>query len=153
MIPYIIAQVLGSTLASATLVLTLDVGKEDYFGTLPVGPNLRSLIMEFIATFFLMFVVSGVATDSRAVRNSSINSSFESSLAFQDKIVFNFRAFHFSDWRVGRNCGWNDNNAKCVRCWVIFSIPLTLKYITMNSEVQRCILTSLNITDLFLEHR
>ncbi|PIA34048.1 hypothetical protein AQUCO_03900149v1 [Aquilegia coerulea] len=65
-IPYIIAQVAGSTLASGTLVLVFDVEMEDYFGTIPVGPSLRSFILEIIITFFLMFVVSGVATDSRA---------------------------------------------------------------------------------------
>lgn len=64
---YIAAHVLGSILASGTLCLVLDVPQTAYFGTIPVGPNLRSLLMEIIASFLLMFVISGVATDSRAI--------------------------------------------------------------------------------------
>ncbi|XP_050229441.1 probable aquaporin NIP-type [Mercurialis annua] len=63
---YIIAQVIGSLLASTTLVLVLDVNSNAYFGTVPVGSNLQSLVMEIIITFLLMFVVSGVTTDDRA---------------------------------------------------------------------------------------
>ncbi|KAL5096956.1 hypothetical protein RYX36_001283 [Vicia faba] len=64
---YIIAQVLGSTLASGTLRLIFN-GKEDHFiGTLAAGSNLQAFVIEFICTFFLMFVISGVATDNRAV--------------------------------------------------------------------------------------
>ncbi|PIA34047.1 hypothetical protein AQUCO_03900148v1 [Aquilegia coerulea] len=66
-IPYIVAQLLGSCLASGTLVLVFDIEMEDFFGTIPVGPSLRSFILEIIITFFLMFVISGVATDSRAI--------------------------------------------------------------------------------------
>ncbi|KAF9619160.1 hypothetical protein IFM89_005174 [Coptis chinensis] len=66
-IPYILAQLLGSTLASGTLCLIFDVEMKHYFGTIPVGPNLRSFVLEIIITFLLMFVVSGVATDNRAI--------------------------------------------------------------------------------------
>ncbi|KAF5728587.1 aquaporin NIP-type [Tripterygium wilfordii] len=64
---YIVAQLIGSILASGTLILTLDVTPKDYFGTIPVGSSGQSLVMEIIATFLLMFVVSAVATDNRAV--------------------------------------------------------------------------------------
>ncbi|GFQ00318.1 probable aquaporin nip-type [Phtheirospermum japonicum] len=64
---YIIAQLMGSILASCTLVLLFNVKKEDYFGTLPVGSNGQSLAIEIIISFLLMFVISGIATDSRAV--------------------------------------------------------------------------------------
>ncbi|KAK6151050.1 hypothetical protein DH2020_015982 [Rehmannia glutinosa] len=64
---YIIAQLLGSILASCTLALMFDVTKEAYFGTMPVGSNGQSLAMEIIISFLLMFVISGVATDSRAI--------------------------------------------------------------------------------------
>ncbi|KAK9115366.1 hypothetical protein Syun_022163 [Stephania yunnanensis] len=64
---FIIAQFVGAILASGTLCLLFDVKHDDYFGTLPTGSPLRSLIIEIIATFLLMFVVSGVATDSRAI--------------------------------------------------------------------------------------
>ncbi|PIN25986.1 Aquaporin (major intrinsic protein family) [Handroanthus impetiginosus] len=60
-------EFLGSILASGTLYLLLDVEKEAYFGTVPVGSNMQSLVMEFIASFLLMFVISGVATDNRAI--------------------------------------------------------------------------------------
>ncbi|XP_045804290.1 aquaporin NIP1-2-like [Trifolium pratense] len=64
---YIVAQVLGSTLASGTLRLIFN-GKENHFaGTLPAGSDLQAFIIEFIITFYLMFVVSGVATDNRAI--------------------------------------------------------------------------------------
>nr|CAD1840457.1 unnamed protein product [Ananas comosus var. bracteatus] len=33
----------------------------------PDGSNVQSLVLEFIITFFLMFVLAGVATDNRAV--------------------------------------------------------------------------------------
>ncbi|XP_010518828.1 PREDICTED: aquaporin NIP1-2 [Tarenaya hassleriana] len=71
---YLIAQVLGSTLAAATLRLMFDLrhdvcsGKHDVFvGTLPSGSNLQSFGIEFIITFYLMFIISGVATDNRAI--------------------------------------------------------------------------------------
>lgn len=68
---YIAAQLLGSILASATLAGVLDVTPKDYFGTIPVGSNGQSLTMEIIITFLLMFVISGVSTDSRAVLYSN----------------------------------------------------------------------------------
>ncbi|KAJ4703718.1 putative Aquaporin NIP1.1 [Melia azedarach] len=65
--PYIAAQVLGSTLAAGTLKLLFQ-GKEDQFaGTLPAGSNLQACAIEFIITFYLMFIISGVATDNRAI--------------------------------------------------------------------------------------
>ncbi|XVF43636.1 hypothetical protein PTKIN_Ptkin02bG0056200 [Pterospermum kingtungense] len=64
---YIVAQVLGSILASETLYLVFDVNREAYFGTVPVGPHRRSLILEIIVSYLLMFVISGVATDNRAI--------------------------------------------------------------------------------------
>ncbi|XP_047952138.1 aquaporin NIP1-1-like isoform X2 [Salvia hispanica] len=64
---YVAAQVVGSTVAAGTLRLLFS-GPHDYFvGTLPGGTDLQSLILEFIITFFLMFVISGVATDNRAI--------------------------------------------------------------------------------------
>ncbi|KAL2494823.1 Aquaporin NIP1-2 [Forsythia ovata] len=54
-------------LASGTLRL-LFTGKHDHFaGTLPTGSHLQSFVVEFIITFYLMFVISGVATDNRAI--------------------------------------------------------------------------------------
>jgi len=64
---YFIAQVLGSLLASGTLYLLLEIDDESYFGTKPAGGHVQSLIFELIATFLLMFVVSAVSTDRRAV--------------------------------------------------------------------------------------
>lgn len=64
---YIVAQVVGSVLASGTLYMLFEVDETSYYGTLPSGSNVQSLMMEIIASFFLMFVVSAVSTDTRAV--------------------------------------------------------------------------------------
>ncbi|CAN1269090.1 Aquaporin NIP1-1 [Linum perenne] len=54
---YIASQVAGSTL-----------GKQDHFtGTLPAGSEMQSFVVEFIITFYLMFVIFSTATDHRAV--------------------------------------------------------------------------------------
>lgn len=65
---------IGSTLAAATLRLLFGLdhdvcsGKHDVFiGSSPVGSDLQAFTMEFIVTFYLMFIISGVATDNRAV--------------------------------------------------------------------------------------
>ncbi|KAI6705708.1 hypothetical protein NL676_008670 [Syzygium grande] len=64
---YISAQVIGSTLASGTLRL-LFTGKLNHFvGTEPAGSNVQAFVLEFIITFYLMFIVSGVGTDDRAI--------------------------------------------------------------------------------------
>ncbi|XP_071739833.1 aquaporin NIP1-1-like [Rutidosis leptorrhynchoides] len=63
---YVIAQVLASALASGTLRLIFN-GKHDHFvGNAPSGPEVQSLVMEIIITFYLMFVISAVTTDNRA---------------------------------------------------------------------------------------
>uniref|UniRef100_A0ACD5TKE1 Uncharacterized protein n=2 Tax=Avena sativa TaxID=4498 RepID=A0ACD5TKE1_AVESA len=62
---YAAAQLLGSTAASITLRLLF--GNNHFFGTVPAGSDVQSLVLEFIITFYLMFVVSGVATDNRAI--------------------------------------------------------------------------------------
>ncbi|XP_010439775.1 PREDICTED: aquaporin NIP1-1-like [Camelina sativa] len=71
---YVISQVVGATLAAATLRLLLGLdhdvcsGKHDVFiGSSPVGSDLQAFVMEFIVTFYLMFITSGVATDNRAI--------------------------------------------------------------------------------------
>ncbi|MBA0811638.1 hypothetical protein Gohar_003515 [Gossypium harknessii] len=64
---YISAQVVGSTMAAGTLRLLFN-GPDDVFsGTTPQGSDLQAFVIEFIITFYLMFVVSGVATDNRAI--------------------------------------------------------------------------------------
>lgn len=68
---FIVAQLLGSTLASCTLTLVFDVTTKNYFGTLPVGSNGQSFALEIIISFLLMFVISAVATDNRAVTIST----------------------------------------------------------------------------------
>ncbi|XP_043700214.1 probable aquaporin NIP-type [Telopea speciosissima] len=64
---YVIAQVLGSVLASGTLALTFNVKLEHFFGTTPAGSDVQSLVLEIIISFLLMFVISGVSTDTRAI--------------------------------------------------------------------------------------
>ncbi|VAI85245.1 unnamed protein product [Triticum turgidum subsp. durum] len=64
---YVLAQMLGATLASGTLRLMFGGRHEHFPGTLPTGSDVQSLVLEFIITFYLMFVISGVATDNRAI--------------------------------------------------------------------------------------
>ncbi|XP_007025281.2 PREDICTED: aquaporin NIP1-2 [Theobroma cacao] len=64
---YISAQVLGSTLAAGTLRLLFNGTHDVFFGTSPQGSDLQAFVMEFIITFYLMFIISGVATDNRAI--------------------------------------------------------------------------------------
>nr|GMD08315.1 aquaporin NIP1-1-like [Ipomoea batatas] len=64
---YLCAQILGATLASGTLRLLFHGTHDHFAGTLPQGSDSQSLVIEFIITFYLMFVISGVATDNRAI--------------------------------------------------------------------------------------
>ncbi|XP_031131642.1 aquaporin NIP1-1-like [Ipomoea triloba] len=64
---YIIAQVLAATLATGTVRLMFSPEQDHFLGTVPAGSDLQSLILEFLITFYLMFAVSGVATDKRGV--------------------------------------------------------------------------------------
>ncbi|XP_027348308.1 probable aquaporin NIP-type [Abrus precatorius] len=64
---YLIAQVLGSILASGTLYLLFDLNEKSYFGTVPTGSQIQSLVFELLTSFLLMFVVSAVSTDNRAI--------------------------------------------------------------------------------------
>ncbi|KAJ6402237.1 hypothetical protein OIU84_014349 [Salix udensis] len=64
---YIACQVIGSTLAAGTIRLIFQGHQDQFTGTLPAGSNLQSFVVEFIITFYLMFIISGVATDNRAI--------------------------------------------------------------------------------------
>ncbi|CAO2205227.1 unnamed protein product [Urochloa humidicola] len=64
---YAAAHVLGSTLASLTLRVVFGGGGEHFFGTAPAGSDAQAVALEFVISFYLMFVVSGVATDNRAI--------------------------------------------------------------------------------------
>ncbi|KAG0536028.1 hypothetical protein BDA96_03G029000 [Sorghum bicolor] len=66
---YAVAQVLGSTLASLTLRVVFGgaTAHEHFFGTAPSGTVAQAVVLEFVISFYLMFVVSGVATDNRAI--------------------------------------------------------------------------------------
>lgn len=63
---YWAAQFLGGVTAS--LLLRAMFGDLARLGTtLPTGSTVRSLVLEAVLTFFLMFVITAVATDTRAV--------------------------------------------------------------------------------------
>ncbi|GAC1391607.1 MAG: aquaporin [Ktedonobacteraceae bacterium] len=63
---YWFAQLFGATLAAGCLRLLL--GDVAHLGTtLPVGSVWQSFGLEFLLTFFLMFVIMAMATDTRAV--------------------------------------------------------------------------------------
>uniref|UniRef100_A0A0D9Y4X4 Aquaporin n=1 Tax=Oryza glumipatula TaxID=40148 RepID=A0A0D9Y4X4_9ORYZ len=63
---YVVAQVLGSTMASLTLRVVAR-GEHLFLGTTPAGSMAQAAALEFVISFFLMFVVSSVATDNRAI--------------------------------------------------------------------------------------
>jgi len=70
LLPYWIAQLAGATAASLTLRFLF--GATTSLGaTLPRGPAWQSLILEGILSFFLMFVIMAMATDSRAIGQSA----------------------------------------------------------------------------------
>ncbi len=66
MVPYWLAQILGGILAIAVLSLILPVGST-YGATVPATTASIALMWEVILSFFLMFVITAVATDTRAV--------------------------------------------------------------------------------------
>jgi len=63
---YWAAQVTGAVLAIGVLKIILPSG-ESYGATFPAVPWAQALGWEVILTFFLMFVIMAVATDTRAV--------------------------------------------------------------------------------------
>ncbi|XP_039016206.1 aquaporin NIP1-2-like [Hibiscus syriacus] len=64
---YILAQVVGSTLAAGTLRLLFSGPHDVFAGTSPQGSDLQAFVIEFIITFYLMFIISGATTDNRAI--------------------------------------------------------------------------------------
>jgi aquaporin NIP len=63
---YWTAQLLGALAAAA--ILRESLGNLAHTGaTLPSGSQAQSFLWEFVLTFFLMFVIMAVATDTRAV--------------------------------------------------------------------------------------
>jgi aquaporin NIP len=63
---YVLGQVTAALLASGALLLLF--GSVAQLGaTVPAGSSLQSLGLEALLTFFLMFVITAVATDGRAV--------------------------------------------------------------------------------------
>ena len=65
-IAYWVAQAAGAVLAAA--LLRSSLGNRAHVGaTLPAGSQGQSLLWEVVLTFFLMFVIMAVATDTRAV--------------------------------------------------------------------------------------
>ncbi len=69
-LPYIAGQVGGALLAS--LLLRFLFGNIAHLGaTLPHGAPMQSFVVEIVLTFFLMFVITAVATDARAVTRAA----------------------------------------------------------------------------------
>jgi MIP family channel proteins len=65
-LPYILAQLLGATVASALLVVSLG-SVANLGATVPLNGNwLQSLVLETVLTFILMFVIFGSGLDRRA---------------------------------------------------------------------------------------
>ncbi|KAK6797307.1 hypothetical protein RDI58_005009 [Solanum bulbocastanum] len=64
---YILAQVMGATLATVTVRLMFNEEQLQFLRTIPAGSDLQSLGLEFLITFYLMFAVAGTTMDNRAV--------------------------------------------------------------------------------------
>ncbi|XP_025813543.1 aquaporin NIP1-4-like, partial [Panicum hallii] len=65
---YMVVQTVAATAASLMLRLMFGGRHEAAPVTVPAGSNnMQSLVLEFIITFYLMFVIMAVATDDRAV--------------------------------------------------------------------------------------
>jgi MIP family channel proteins len=65
-LPYWLAQ-FGGAFGAALLLRALFSNIASLGATLPAGPEADSFVLEVALTFFLMFVITAVATDSRAV--------------------------------------------------------------------------------------
>ncbi|KAK3130622.1 hypothetical protein QOZ80_6BG0495820 [Eleusine coracana subsp. coracana] len=64
---YMVVQTVAATFASLMLRLMFGGSHEPVPVSLPAGSNIQSLVLEFIITFYLMFVIMAVATDHRAI--------------------------------------------------------------------------------------
>jgi MIP family channel proteins len=64
--PYWLAQLSGA-IVGAAILLALFGNVRDLGTTLPSGSEAQSFAMEVVLTFLLMFVITSVATDARAV--------------------------------------------------------------------------------------
>jgi aquaporin NIP len=63
---YWCAQIVGAT--TAAVLIRASLGTDAHLGaTLPSGSQTQSFVWELVLTFFLMFVIVAVATDTRAV--------------------------------------------------------------------------------------
>lgn len=128
---YILAELLGSIFASGTLSLMCDVTPSAYFGTVPVGSSGQSFVAEIIISFLLMFVISGVVTDNRAVciYIYNLSLSFPPSLCFV--VSRNLEIISMiltADWRIRRNSCWNDHNVERLCCWVVLDFQFSIVY-------------------------
>ncbi|QJX48902.1 aquaporin [Hymenobacter taeanensis] len=64
LLPYVLSQLLGAVLASATLRFLFPANAL-LGATLPAGSELQSFVLEFILTYFLMLVIMNVAYGSK----------------------------------------------------------------------------------------
>ncbi|HIA04331.1 MAG TPA: MIP family channel protein [Myxococcales bacterium] len=65
-VPYYIGGQLVAALGAAWLLQFLFGSVAELGATFPAGSDLQSLVLEGVLSFFLMFVIAAVATDSRA---------------------------------------------------------------------------------------
>jgi aquaporin NIP len=71
-LPYIIAQVVGACMASATLVLLFSDYQGTLGATLPAGSEMQSFILEIILTYFLMIVILFVSQNKDTVQYTAV---------------------------------------------------------------------------------
>lgn len=64
---YVAAQLTGAAAAAGILLLLFGADTGGLGTTVPAGSNVQSLVLEVLLTAVLMFVITSVATDTRAV--------------------------------------------------------------------------------------
>lgn len=64
---YLAAQLAGAVAAAGTLRLLFGSEADGLGATVPAGSDVQSLVLEVLLTAVLMFVITAVATDTRAV--------------------------------------------------------------------------------------
>lgn len=109
---YALAQTAAATAASVVLRLMFGGRHAPVPATLPGGANAQSLVIEFVITFYLMFVIMAVATDDQAVNGSHPHHEYLSVLTYRSSDSgFTGGSYGWS------GCGWN-HHAQCAVCWV-----------------------------------
>ncbi|XP_058722904.1 aquaporin NIP1-2-like [Vicia villosa] len=65
---HVVAQDVGSIFATDILKLIFSENKNRFVGIVPAGSNLQIFVIEFIISFYTLFIILGVFIDRRKIR-------------------------------------------------------------------------------------